>query len=100
MTAPISTWPYKVAEPKDPNAVLDYLIDWSDWLGVGETLLSSEWAMNGDATVVRATHTDTTATVWVSGGTGTFTVTNSITTTSVPVARQDDRSLVIKVRNK
>ena len=100
MTTPISTWPHKVPEVKDPNAVLDYVIDWSDWLEVGETILSSEWAMNGDATIAHNTYTDTVATVWVSGGTATFTVTNSITTTSVPVARQDDRSLTIKVKNK
>ena len=100
MPDPISTWPHKVTEPKDPDAVLDYLIDWSDWLEVGETITSSEWEMAGDALIVTDTNTDTTTTVWVSGGSATFKVTNAITTSSVPVARQDNRTLVIKVKDK
>lgn len=96
----ISTWPFKVLEPKDPDAVLDYVIDWSDWLEVGEVITFSEWTMIGDATITHSTYTDTTATVWISGGTATFSVTNEITTDSVPIPRKDNRTLTIKVKNK
>jgi len=96
----ITEWPHKVPEPKDPNAVLDYVIDWSDYLAVGETLVSSSWQLSGDAVLETDTNTDTTATAWVSGGTATFRLTNSITTSSLPVARQDQRTLVIKVKDK
>jgi hypothetical protein len=99
MTA-ISTWPHKVTEAKDPEAVLDYVIDWSDWLAVGEVLVDSTWAIEGDAVLGVDQFTDTTATAWVSGGTTTFRLTNSITTSSVPVPRQDQRTLVIKVKDK
>lgn len=99
MTA-ISTWPHKVPEAKDQDAVLDYVIDWSDYLAVGEVLVNSEWSLDGDATLVTDTFTDNTSTAWVSGGTTTFRLTCSITTSSVPVARQDDRTLVIKVKGK
>ena len=96
----ISTWPHKVDQPKDPEAVLDYVIDWSDYLAIGETLVASEWALAGDAVLGIDTFTDTLATAWVSGGTTTFRLTNYITTSSTPVARRDQRTLVIKVKDK
>jgi len=96
----ISVWPHKVDEPKDPDAVLDYVIDWSDYLAVGEVIVSSIWVIVGDATLDLSTYTDTAATAWVSGGTTTFRLTNSVTTNSLPVARKDDRTLVIKVKDK
>jgi hypothetical protein len=99
MTA-ISTWPHKVPEAKDPEAVLDYVIDWSDWLAAGEVVVDSIWTLEGDAVLGVDTFTDETATAWVSGGTTTFHLTNSITTSSVPVARQDQRTLIIKVKDK
>jgi hypothetical protein len=97
MTA-IATWPHKVPEPKDPDSVLDYVIDWSDWLAEGETLTASDWTMEGDAVAGTDTFTDATATLWVSGGTTTFRITSAITTDSFPVPRQDQRTLIIKVK--
>lgn len=85
---------------KDPSAVLDYAIDWSDWLQVGETIASSTWTITPSG-LVQNTESETTqvATVWLSGGTdGTqYTVTNHITTSS---ARTDERSLTITVRQR
>lgn len=100
MTA-IATWPYKVPEPKDPQATLDYQIDWSDWLGDGESIVSSAWAAS-DGTVSNQSFTATTATTWLSGGTigGAITLTNTITTSSTPIARVDERSLTIKVKQR
>lgn len=99
MTA-IAVWPHKVETPKDPEAVLDYILDWSDWLAAGEIITASSWTMDGDATLLLNAFSDTTATVGVSGGTTTFRLTNSITTNSVPLARQDQRTLIVKVKDK
>ena len=79
---------------KDPAAVLDYLIDWADWLD-GDSIISSEWVPGGGLTVSSSSHTSTTATVWVAGGTiGKAGVTNHITTLG---GRQNDWTLKFKV---
>lgn len=81
---------------KDPQAVKDYGIDWSDWLG-SDTLVNSEWEAPG-LTVVSSARTAKATQVVLSGGTaGTrYRVTNKITTASGNV---DLRSIEIKVRN-
>lgn len=56
-------WP-----PKDAGEVLDYQIDWSDELG-SDTISTSTWTVPGGITKDRDTKTDTTATIWLSGGT-------------------------------
>lgn len=99
----ITTWPYKVSEPKDPNSTLDYEIDWSEWLGDGESIASSAWSC-ADTSITLATPsaTATTTKVWISGGTvGTSaTITNRVTTDSSPVARIEDRSIVLKIKER
>lgn len=91
-------WPYRHKESKDPNAVLDYQIDWTDWLTSGESIRSVEWVIVG-ATLVASVKTATTAIVWLSGGTVgvTISATCRITTDSEPVSRVDDRTLLITV---
>jgi hypothetical protein len=83
---------------KDPNAVLDYQIDWSAWLPAGDTISTSTWTAEG-LTVDSSTHTATTATVWLSGGAAgeSAVVTNRIVTTA---GRQDDRTLYIFVHER
>lgn len=97
----IATWPYKVPEPKDPQATLDYAIDWSDWLSEGESIVDSAWATSSGA-IQSPNFTDTATSVWLSGGDVgiAITLTNTITTNSTPVARIDERSLVIKVKQR
>jgi hypothetical protein len=84
---------------KDPDAVLDYQVDWSAWLGVGEEILTSQMIPEDGITVDSDSNTTTTATVWLSGGTAgeAYEVTNRITTTQ---ARTDDRTLRIVVRQR
>jgi len=85
---------------KDPNAVLDYEIDWgTNYLEVGETISTSTWIADSGITVDSNTKTSTTATVWLSGGTaGTaYNVTNRIVTSA---SRTDDRTIKISVSNK
>ncbi len=88
---------------KDPQAVLDYTIDWltEGWLVSGDTLSQSLWSADSgitiDSTSIDVPNGKTT--VWLSGGTvgTTYKVTNSITTTG---GRKDDRTLEIVVQER
>ena len=85
---------------KDPQAVLDYAIDWTKWLDeVGDTIETSTWIVPTGLTKVTETNTSNLATVWLSGGTvgENYTVTNRITTVG---GRADDRSITIHVRER
>jgi hypothetical protein len=95
----ISDWPHRVQTPIDPDATLDFVIDWSDWLDTGEALAASSWSASG-ATVVTSGYDDTSATVWIHASTGPRVVlTNSITTDNTP-ARIDNRTLIISVAER
>jgi hypothetical protein len=52
---------------KDPDATLDYSLDFTEWLEA-DTLASATWSAPG-LTVVSSSTTTTTATIWLSGGT-------------------------------
>lgn len=98
---PISSWPHKVVEPLALGATLDYLIDWrSDgWLEEEENIVNSTWVVTGPATLLTDTNTPSVATAWIEAtATGTIRLTNIILTDSLPLAREDSRTLVIKVR--
>ena len=81
---------------KDPDAVLDYEVDWSEWLGGSDTIATSTWSAPEGITIVTDSNTTTTATVWLSGGTArqSYNVTNHITTDG---GRTDERTITIKV---
>lgn len=89
---------------KDPDATLDYVIDWSDWLTGGDTIT--------DATATAATATGqpadiidsfefntTTTTVWLSGGTPghNYLLTVHATTDE---GREDDRSFLVVIEQR
>lgn len=82
---------------KDPGAKLDYQMDWSRWLSPAETIETSEWSVEPTPglTIESESHTSTTATVWLSGGTArkTYTVTNRIVTNA---GREDERSFTLE----
>ena len=85
---------------KDPQAVLDYTIDWTKWLDeVSDTIATSTWTVPTGLTKVTESNTSKLATVWLSGGTvGTnYTVTNRITTAG---GRTDDRSITTRGRER
>jgi len=86
---------------KDPEAVLDYKIDWSSWLETGDTIVSSTFAItpSGALTVDSETNDTTTATVWLSGGAKgrQYQVVNHITTTA---GREDDRTILFTMTDK
>ena len=86
---------------KDPNAVLDYSFDWSDWLSESEEINTSTWINPDNITINTSAKTATSSVVWVSGGTAgkTYRLTNRIVTNHSP-ARTDDRTLLIEVQDK
>ena len=82
---------------KDPNAVLDYAIDWSKWLA-GDQIAESTWSVSDNALqATEETSTATRTTVWLSGGAAgqSYTVTNKITTEA---GRTDERSFIVLVQ--
>lgn len=87
--------PTRVAT-KDPDAVLDYQIDWSSWLD-GDTIATSTWKVPSGIIKDSDTNDDTTATIWLSGGTAgeSYEVTNSIVTAG---GRENDRTMIIPIR--
>lgn len=85
---------------KDPNATLDYTVDWGPWLTpLLDTITTATWLPEAGLTVVSSSNTDTTATAFVSGGTLETTplLTCRITTAG---GRTDDRSLTLKIVNR
>ncbi len=83
---------------KDPDAVLDYSLDWSRWLA-GDEIAASEWIVAVGLTKASATNSPSKTTVWLSGGTAgqVYIVTNRITTAA---GRTEDRSFTIRVEER
>ena len=95
---------------QDPQAVLDYKIDWAastngsgpaDWLASGETIGTYSVSASTGLTVDSSSLTDddTSVTVWLSGGTvgKIYTVTCHIVTDA---SREDDRTITIKCEER
>ena len=83
---------------KDPDSVMDFAVDWSDWLD-SDTISTSTWAVPTGITNDTDTNTTTVATIWLSGGTigKQYTLTNRIVTAA---GRTADRSFKLKMINK
>lgn len=84
----------------DPEAKLDYSIDWSAWLSEGASIASSSWKLSPDDGIITQETVDLAgkvATCFVSGlSAGTkYTLTNQISTT--PNGQIDERSVALKV---
>lgn len=83
---------------KDPDAVLDYTIDWSAWLAAGDTITAVSASTN-DASLVIDSSSFTTdeTTVWLSAGIigETYDVTVHVTTNG---GREDDRTITINMK--
>ena len=82
---------------KDPDAILDYGFDWSDWLR-SATIASSTWSATG-LTIEASSKTDTETVAIISGGSAgqTYTATNHIVTDT---GLADGRSLTLSVVNR
>lgn len=86
---------------KDPEAILDYSIDWTEFLETGENIVSSEWFYSSGIDIETHGHTTKVSTIWLSGGDvgKSYDLTNRITTNNTP-ARVDERTIVISIVNK
>lgn len=88
-------WPMK-----DPSDVLDYSLNWTEFLeDDADTITSSSWAVTPSGlTLGENQYASGITTVWVSGGTSreTYTITNTITTES---GRTIERSVRLPVRD-
>lgn len=85
---------------KDPDAILDYTVDWTEWLSaIADTITTSVWILDPSVTAVSDSHTGTKATVFISGGTmeTSVVITNRITTVG---GRTDDRSITLKIASR
>jgi hypothetical protein len=85
---------------KDPDAVLDFGLDWSDWLESADVIAASAWTSTPiGLTLASESFDDTKAVVWCSGGLPgtTYTLTNRITTDD---GRTDDRSIEVVVTER
>ena len=91
---------------KDPQAVLDFGLDWSAWLkqrdGTTDAIVASSWSITGpDATLTQADawFEGGFTGLWLSGGTegGEYKATNHIVTAA---DREDDRTLTVRVRQR
>ncbi len=83
---------------KDPNAVLDYTIDWSDWLVSGDEIINATAvSVTAGLTIGSVTSTANVVTVWVSSGVAgsEYDVVIHVTTAG---GRQDDRTITIVCR--
>src|SRR5512145_949464 len=83
---------------KDPNAVLDYIFDWTLWLdGVSDSISSVSTVVDTGITCDSSIVSGKTVIVWISGGTAgtTYRVACRIVTTG---SRIDDRSSFMKVK--
>lgn len=84
---------------KDPDATLDYTINWANWLE-GDEISTSVWTVETGLTEPRPPVMDTSSTtVWLSGGTVgvAYSVQNRISTVA---GRIDDRTLTISIEEK
>ena len=86
---------------KDPQAALDYAIDWgADYLGNDDTLLESRWSVfpivEGGVRIMTDTFGPTSATATVDGGIAghVYRLTNEVETA---MGRTDRRSIMLRV---
>ena len=101
-----TTFEYDDAGPwiiKDPDATLDYTLDWDvsgdSWLSGDVIAAAPVWTVTPGLTIVSQANTTTTATVWLAGGTAgqTYTASCKITTGA---GRVDERSFRLKIENR
>jgi len=82
---------------KDESDVLDYKFDYSDFLGSSDTIATSTFTIPSDLTSVSETEDDTSATIFLSGGTDDtrYIIQNKITTTE---GRTAERAFILIVK--
>lgn len=86
---------------KDPDAVLDFPVDWSSWLPDGDTIESATVTAETGIVVdsFSVVNSGTAVVAWLSGGTTDerYVVTYHIVTVE---GREDDRSITVVIRER
>lgn len=86
---------------KDPDAVLDYSLNWSEWVPAGDEIVNASATASPSGLTVDSCDVDEgdITTVWLSGGEAgtTYTVVVHVTTDA---GREDDRSIQIVVKER
>lgn len=84
---------------KDPEAVLDYEWDWTEWLGTDTIDTALVGVVAGDVVIDDFSNTINKVTAWISGGTlnEPTVVTCSITTGE---GRTDERSVRFNIKSR
>lgn len=83
---------------KTPGSLLDYGVDWIDWLG-SDTIVDNLWTAEPGIVIDHDSFTPTSSIVWLDGGTnGESYVVNSHITTAA--GREEDQPILIKVQAK
>ena len=84
---------------KDPNAILDYTVDWVDYLTDVTDTIASYQVLTTGVTVASTAQNTTKITAWLSGGIEgeKVQVTYRIVTTG---GRTDDRSIYLKIKQR
>ncbi len=84
---------------KDPDEILDFTIDWSDWLPSGDTISTSAWNVPAGITEVSKSSDTTKVWIFLSGGIDgdEYKLTNTITTAG---SRTAQRTIQIKVAER
>ena len=83
---------------KDPDAIVDYGIPWTEWLA-GDTIVTSTWLVPTGITSVLQTNTTTHAWIWLSGGTAgsEYAIRNRIVTAG---GRTQDQTIYITIEER
>lgn len=84
---------------KDPDAKLDYALDWSAWLPEGDSITVAQWTVPDGLDQSDDTIDGTKTTVWLSGGQlgERHVVTCRVTTAQ---GRIDDRSISLHITDR
>ncbi len=84
---------------KDPDAVLDYTIDWTAWFADVSDSISDKTVTGNGVTVDTSSNTSNTVTAWVSGG-----VVGQMPSVTVQIVtsggRTDDRTIYFNIRQR
>lgn len=93
-------WEENLVITKDPDSDLDYVFNWSDWLGA-DTIASCTVTAAAGLTAHDKSNTTTAVTIWLSGGTAgtSYTVTCEIVTANA-IPRTVQRSVTIYVAER
>ena len=87
-------WPFK-----DPDEVLDYTLDWSGRLSGEDTIVTSSWTVPDGITNDDEERTNTSTTLWLSGGTEgqTYSFLNRVVTAG---GRTMDQTVTLNIKSK